>query len=92
MKRGAQVAFGLSVLFLCFFVFGTTDVGQNILRGRIPPNVSRSQLDDIYMGAGLAPWAYALGPCILLAVHWKRVGARTQVQASLMALYRHSAH
>ena len=67
MKRGAQVAFGLSVLFLCFFVLGITDVGQNILRGRIPPNVSHSQLDDIYMGAGLAPWVYGLGPSVVLA-------------------------
>lgn len=67
MKRGAQVAFGLSILFLCFFVFGITDVGQNILRGRIPTNVSHSQLDDLYMGAGLAPWVYGLAPCILLA-------------------------
>jgi hypothetical protein len=68
MKRGAQVAFGLSALFLCFFVFGVTDVGQNILRGRIPPNVSYSQLDDLFMGAGLAPWVFGLGPCILLAL------------------------
>lgn len=68
MKRGAQVAFGLSALFFCFFVFGITDVGQVVLRGRIPQNASHFQLDDIYMGAGLAPWVYGLGPCILLAL------------------------
>ena len=68
MKRGAQIVFGLSALFLCFFVFGVTDVGQTILRGRISPNVSYSQLDDIFMGAGLAPWIFGLGPCILLAL------------------------
>jgi hypothetical protein len=67
MKRGAQLAFGLSVLFLFFFLLGLTDAGQKILGGPIPPNASHSQLDDIYMGAGLAPWVYGLGPCILLA-------------------------
>jgi hypothetical protein len=68
MKRGAKVAFGLSALFFCFFVFGITDVGQVVLRGRIPQNASHFQLDDIYMGAGLAPWVYGLGPCVLLAL------------------------
>ena len=67
MKRGAQFAFGLSALFLCFFVFGITDVGQVVLRGQIPPNATHWQLDDIYMGAGLAPWVYGLGPSLLLA-------------------------
>ena len=68
MKRGAQVAFGLSILFLCFFAFGITNAGQVVLRGRIPQNASHWQLDDIYMGADLAPWVYGLGPCILLAL------------------------
>jgi hypothetical protein len=68
MKRGAQLAFGLSVLFLCFFVFGISDVGQVVLRGRIPPNATHWQLDDIYMGAGLAPWVYGLVPSVLLAL------------------------
>ena len=68
MKRGAQVAFGLSVLFFCFFVFGITDIGQVVLRGRIPLGAGNFQLDDIYMGAALAPWVYGLGPCILLAL------------------------
>ena len=67
MKRGAQFAFGLSALFLCFFVFGITDVGQVVLRGQIPPNSTHWQLDDIYMGAGLAPWVHGLGPSLLLA-------------------------
>lgn len=67
MKRGAQIAFGLSVLFLCFFVFGITDIGQTVLRGKIPPNIDHGRLDDIYMGAGLAPWVYGLAPSLLLA-------------------------
>lgn len=68
MKRGAQVAFGLSVLFLSFFLFGITDAGQAVLRGRIPANASHWELDDIYMGAGLAPWVYGLVPSVLLAL------------------------
>jgi hypothetical protein len=68
VKRGAQLAFGLSALFFCFFVFGITDVGQVVLRGRIPPSLGNFQLDDIYMGAALAPWVYGLGPFLLLAI------------------------
>jgi hypothetical protein len=68
MKRGAQVAFGLSALFLCFFLFGMTDVGQAVFRSRIPPNATHWELDDIYMGAGLAPWVYGLAPSVVLAL------------------------
>jgi hypothetical protein len=67
MKRGAQVALVLSAIFLCFFLFGITDVGETVLRGRIPPNVSHWELDDIYMGAGLAPWVWGLAPSLLFA-------------------------
>lgn len=68
MKRGAQVALGLSVLFFCFFVIGITDAGQALLRGRIPPSATHWELDDIYMGAGLAPWVYGLVPSVVLAL------------------------
>jgi hypothetical protein len=54
--------------FLCFFAFGVTGFGQDILRGKIPPGTDHWQLDDIYMGAGLAPWVYGLIPFILLCV------------------------
>ena len=67
MKRGAQVAFGLSALFLCSFVFGITDAGQVVSQGRIPQNATQQQLDAIYMGAGLAPWVYGLVPSSFLA-------------------------
>ncbi len=67
MKRGAQLAFGLLPLFLCFFVFGITDIGQVVPRGQIPPDATHYQLDDIYMGSGLAPRVYGLGPSILFA-------------------------
>jgi hypothetical protein len=68
MKRVAYIAFALSALFLCFFVFGITDIGQFVLRSRIPAGAGNFQLDDIYMGAALAPWVYGLGPCLLLAL------------------------
>ena len=68
MKRWAQATFSLSGLFLCFFLFGITDLGQTFLRGRIPQHAGHSQLDDVHMGAGLAPWVYGLAPCILLAL------------------------
>jgi hypothetical protein len=67
MKRASQFAFILPGLFLAFFLFGITDIGQTLLRGPIPPNTTHWQLDDIYMGAGLAPWIYGLAPAILLA-------------------------
>jgi VanZ family protein len=67
MKRWARATFSLSGLFLCFFLFGLTEIGQTFLRGRIPQNAGHSQLDDIYMGAGLTPWVYGLAPCVLLA-------------------------
>jgi hypothetical protein len=51
-----------------FFLVGITDFGQVLLGGRIPQNASRPQLDDIYLGAGLAPWVFGLAPCVLLAV------------------------
>ena len=68
MKRAAQFAFGFSLLLFCVFLFGITDFGQTLLRGHIPPDATHWELDDIYMGAGLAPWVYALGPSVLLAL------------------------
>jgi hypothetical protein len=38
MKRASQFAFILPGLFLAFFLFGITDIGQTLLRGPIPPN------------------------------------------------------
>lgn len=67
MKRASQLGFFLAALFLCFFGWGITDAGQRVLRGNIPPVVDHWKLDDIYMGAGLAPWAYGLLPCVVLA-------------------------
>jgi hypothetical protein len=55
-----------SVPFLCFFVFGVTDFGQRLLVGNVPAGTDHWKADDIYMGAGLAPWVYGLIPFILL--------------------------
>jgi hypothetical protein len=79
MLKRAKITFLLAAPFLLFFVVGITDKGQEVLRGRIPPNATHWQLDDIYMGAGLAPVAYGLLPALLLCVvgfvflffHWR---------------------
>ncbi len=68
MKRRSKIAFGLSLPFLFFFLFGITDKGQEVLRGNIPPNATPMRLDDIYMGAGLAPIAWGLFPFLFLVV------------------------
>jgi hypothetical protein len=68
IRRAAQFAFCFSFLLLCVFLFGITDSGQTLLRGRIPPTATHWALDDIHMGAGLAPWVYALVPSVLLAL------------------------
>jgi hypothetical protein len=68
VKVRTKILLILSSPFLCFFAFGVTDYGQNILRGDIPPGTDHWKADDIYMGAGLAPWAYGLLPFILLFV------------------------
>jgi hypothetical protein len=64
MKLRVKILFLLSALFLCAFFFFITDMGQHILRGHIPTHATGFQLDDIYMGAGLAPWVYMLIPSI----------------------------
>jgi hypothetical protein len=64
MKFHVKFLFILSALFLCAFFFFITNMGQQILRGRIPTHATGFQLDDIYMGAGLAPWVYMLIPSI----------------------------
>ena len=68
MIKRAKVAFSLALPFLLFFLFGVTEKGQQILRGRIPSNATHWQLDDIYMGAGLAPVVYGLFPAVLLFI------------------------
>ena len=68
MKRVSLFLFLASGFFLALFLFGVTDFGQDILRSRIPDNVTHQRLDDIYMGAGLAPWVYGLAPSVVLAL------------------------
>jgi hypothetical protein len=68
MKIWQKIVLICSIPFLCFFIFGVTDYGQNFLRGDIPPGTDHWKLDDIYMGAGLAPWVYGLIPFMALNV------------------------
>ena len=66
MKVRTKVVFVSSLPFLGFFAFGLTEVGQRVSIGKIPPNVDHWKADDIFMGAGLAPWVYGLVPFVLL--------------------------
>lgn|GEM_PF-6697471 len=68
MKRRSKIAFGLSLPFLFFFLLGITIKGQEVLRGNIPPNATHMKVDDIYMGAGIAPAALGLFPFLLLVI------------------------
>jgi hypothetical protein len=85
LRIRTKVLFIYGIPFLCFFAFGVTDFGQNILRGNIPTGADHWKLDDIYMGAGLAPWVYGLFPFILLSgsglISWffdSREGSRSK--------------
>jgi hypothetical protein len=64
----SKFLFSISALLFVAFVFFITDRGQEILRGPLPKDATGFQLDDIYMGAGLAPWAWMLAPSIILAI------------------------
>ena len=66
MKIRTKILLIVSVPFLCFFTFGVTETGQVFLIGSIPAGTDHWKADDIYMGAGLAPWVYGLIPFILL--------------------------
>ncbi|HEY2114633.1 MAG TPA: hypothetical protein VGJ51_06065 [Candidatus Angelobacter sp.] len=66
MKLRIKILFMLSGTFFCAFLFFITDRGQEILRGRMPPDATGFQRDDIYMGAGLAPWVWMLTPAFIL--------------------------
>jgi hypothetical protein len=66
MKLRTKILLISSIPFLCFFAFGITEMGQEILRGKISPGIDHGTLDDIYMGAGLAPWVYGFVPFIFL--------------------------
>jgi hypothetical protein len=66
MKLRTKIAIGLSLVFLAFFIFGTSDAGQTYLKGEIPKDVTHFQYDDIVIGAGLAPFVYGLFPFLLL--------------------------
>jgi hypothetical protein len=66
MKTLTKTLFICSLPFLIFFAFGVTDFGQRLLIGKLPADIDHWKADDVYMGAGLAPWVYGLVPFILL--------------------------
>jgi hypothetical protein len=68
MKILYKSLFSISGLLFCAFLFFITDRGQEILRVEIPANATGFQRDDIYMGAGLAPWAWMLAPAVILTL------------------------
>jgi hypothetical protein len=68
VKLRSKTAFGLSLPFLFFFLLGITHKGQEVLRGKLPPNAEHWKVDDIYMGAGIAPFAWGLFPFLLLVI------------------------
>jgi hypothetical protein len=57
-----KVHFGISGVFLACWAFFITDKGQDILRGKITPDMDHWRVDDIYIGAGLAPWGWMFLP------------------------------
>ncbi len=66
MTRRTKFLFAISAILFLAFLFFISDRGQEILRGKIPENVTGFQLDDIYMGAGLFPWGYLLIPSVIV--------------------------
>ena len=57
--------------FLCgLFFIGESNFGQDVLRGTPNPKESHFEVDDRYMGAGLAPFVHCLAPGILLLIYW----------------------
>ena len=65
MRLRTKILFASSAVLFIAFLFFISDKGQEILRGPIPKDATGFELDDIYMGAGLAPWAYLLFPSFI---------------------------
>ena len=59
MKMRTKMLVLASLPFLIFFAFGVTEFGQTVLIGKLPANVDHWKAEDVYMGAGLAPWSMA---------------------------------
>ena len=68
MKLRTNLVFALSISLFGFFLFGISEKGQELLIGRIPANASHMEVDDVYMGAGLAPWVFGLYPSVFAAL------------------------
>ena len=57
-----------ALILFCCFCFFVTEPGQTVLRGDISQVKDHWQLDDIYAGAGLAPWAFMFLPSMLIFI------------------------
>ena len=68
MSIKTKVLFAIAMAALVAFCFLVSPVGQEILRGPIPMDATPFERDDIWMGAGLFPWVYALPVSLLLYI------------------------
>ena len=69
MSAKTKILFGIAAFLFTAFVFFITDLGQELLRRPyMHPGMDHFELDDVYMGAGLAPWVYLLAPAMFVAV------------------------
>lgn len=66
MKVRTKILLLSSVAFLCFYVVGITETGQNVLVGDASSGVAPAQADNTAMGSGFAPIVYGLVPFLLL--------------------------
>jgi hypothetical protein len=81
MSIRTRILLTASIPFLCFYILGETAFGQMILQGKIPAGANHTTLDDIVMGAGLAPAVFGLTPFLLLGltgyiswlIDWRKV-------------------
>jgi hypothetical protein len=69
LSRRTKILFGIAGVLLLAFMFFVADAGQESLRRPyMHPGMSHFELDDVYMGAGLAPFVYLLAPGMLVVL------------------------
>jgi hypothetical protein len=69
VSKRTKILFRVAAFLAVAFAFFITPVGQGLLRRPyIHPGMSPFELDDVYMGSGLAPFVYLLAPGILVAL------------------------
>ena len=70
MRRHTKILLVASVVLLVLSLLLETDVGQNFLRGDAAKlaKMDHWQLDDVYIGAGLAPLVWGIVPAVFLGL------------------------